>query len=98
MEVFSDGWIAEHDNRLYRFVSSIEDFGNNHRCHKCDLGCVCDGGRLSYERRQCNMSVRRDGLEGYWMLTSFIPQRLKVKEVIDNRSDDDKLVCELLLG
>jgi hypothetical protein len=98
MNVFKlspDEMTMTYKNALYEFKyrqALSADGRRSSQCYGCEFFGICDNIAEFYvTRRKCNASVRKDEKYGHWV-------KVIKKEVIDNRSEYDKLVCSMLLG
>lgn len=75
--------------------------GNLVQCNECHLRNECGRGEVTTDIIfSCDRINRIDKKSVYWVNRGEVikEKKIKVKKVIDNRTEDAKMICDLLLG
>jgi hypothetical protein len=98
VQVSQDEMTMRFGQKMYSFVRSDDyDGDHKHRCDRCDLHC--SKYSISFRVRKCNRGVRQDELSGCWKLLGEFVEFVPVKpKKVDNRSEEERLLAQILLG
>jgi hypothetical protein len=96
-KVSKDQNVLMYRDKSYTF---IDNTGHKDGCNYCALREPCYRNQIDSFERLCGGNWRVDGRSGYWFhpLHEYV-QEIKVKKMItDNRTDEEKIVADLILG
>jgi hypothetical protein len=91
--ISKDETLLAINGKMYNFLEYVGSGDAVYRCDRCTLKPQCERMLWSDDVIKCRSSYRKDGKLGYWV-NKFKTKRVKV----DNRSDEEKLIAEMLLS